>query len=89
MHVELGEVCQALMFPACIHRDPAPHGGKSSWWGGFLWFPCGGLVPAPEPGCKVWFVLKPLKMQCVCSGWRRGGGLLRRAGSLGAAVPLH
>lgn len=40
MCVELGGLCQALMFPACIHRDAAPHEGKSSWWGGFLWFPC-------------------------------------------------
>lgn len=35
MLVELGEEHQALMFSVCVHGEPALHGEKLPWWGGF------------------------------------------------------
>lgn len=91
MRVELGEAQQARMFPACVVRDSALHGGRIVLVG---WI----LVVSPQRlgACpRAWLraavcVLELLKMRCVRSGWRKGkGSLLGKAGSLDAAEPLH
>jgi len=90
MRVQLGAVWQALRFPACVHRDPALHGGENR----------PGEVDSRGFPAEVWCLPLSLAVRCcfcikasqnkmcVLRAEERKGSLLGKADSLDAVVPL-
>lgn len=82
--MELGELRQAPMFPACVRRDPALHWGKSSCGEGSGGFPAEGWCRSLSVAARGCPCVKNCQNGVCVLGVP--GTPLGKAGSLGAGA---